>query len=360
MQYYISIEKNKEVFDYYKPMWKARGVEGIMVETMTEGIRRAVEIEKSETDELFFIDIVADDIDFIPQLKLLSQETNAPILVATSQEHYTVKEHHDALSNGADFYAPYCGDPCGKPEDDIEGVLSAISSANQRENKCKISKKNNDYNIFMNTKIMAVDTNQAVHDQQTAEWVKIGVGTLRVDTMNEAISRLIRSEKFLFVAINEDSVPDFWEQLRVMRDVTNTPIFIITSNYAVAKHTKAVQYGADAYGLFADDAMGDISAGLELLKLQDKWASRPNQKLSVLIGGDVLLSELRRIVFVKDTEVKLQKKEFEVLKVLMEHNGCFLGTEQILRIVWGEAYSDKPSKLSELRDRGCIFDIVGS
>ena len=141
MQYYISIEKNKEVFDFYKPLWAARGVEGIMAETMTDGIQRAIEFEKSETDELFFIDIVADDIDFMPQLKLLSQETNAPILVATSQEHYTTKEHHDALNNGADYYAPYCGDPCGKPEDDIEGVLSAVKSANQRAGKRKSPNK---------------------------------------------------------------------------------------------------------------------------------------------------------------------------------------------------------------------------
>jgi len=96
----------------------------------------------------------------------------------------------------------------------------------------------------MKDRIMAVDKDQSVHDQQTAEWVKIGVDTLRVDTMSEAITRLTRNEKFLFVAINEDSVPNFWEKLRIMRDVTQTPIYIITSTYAVAKHTKAVNYGA--------------------------------------------------------------------------------------------------------------------
>ena len=133
MKYYISVEKNKEGFEFYKKMWNKINIDGIMVETMTEGIQKAIEVEKSSNDILFFIDIVADDVDFLPQLKILNQETNAPILIATSKEHYTEKEHHAALNNGADFYAPYCEEP----ENDIEGVLSAINSANQRGVKKK-------------------------------------------------------------------------------------------------------------------------------------------------------------------------------------------------------------------------------
>jgi two-component system alkaline phosphatase synthesis response regulator PhoP len=95
---------------------------------MTEGIERAVELERSETDELFFICIVADDINFMPQLKILREETDAPILIATSKANYTEREHHESLSAGADFYAEYCQNP----EQNIEGVLSAISSISRR------------------------------------------------------------------------------------------------------------------------------------------------------------------------------------------------------------------------------------
>jgi len=133
--FYVSIEKNVEVFDFYKALWNELGIDGIRVDTMTEGIEKAVEIEKSETDELFFIDIVADDINFLPQLKILSEETNAPILIATS--NYTEDEHHDALNNGADFYALYCE----KPEQNINGVLAVINSINQRGRKRKSPNK---------------------------------------------------------------------------------------------------------------------------------------------------------------------------------------------------------------------------
>ena len=131
MKYYISIEKNTEIFESYKVLWKAHGIDGIRADTMTDGISKAVKIENSENDELFFIDIVADDIDFMPQLKILSAETNAPILIATFNLDYD--ERHEALRYGADFYGEYCPNP----EQNIDAVLSVIDSINQRARKQK-------------------------------------------------------------------------------------------------------------------------------------------------------------------------------------------------------------------------------
>lgn len=131
--YYLSIEKNIEGFEFYKALWKARGIEGVRAGSMTEGIDKAVGMESSNDDELFFIDIVADDINFMPQLKMLSEETNAPILIAVSKPRYTEKEHHAALNSGADFYGQYCDDP----EENINAVLSVINCINQRARKRK-------------------------------------------------------------------------------------------------------------------------------------------------------------------------------------------------------------------------------
>jgi two-component system OmpR family response regulator len=100
---------------------------------MTEGIAKAIEMENSEKYELFFISIVADDIDLIPQLSVLSDETTAPILIAASKHHYTEDEHFDALNSGADFYGAYSD----TPEKNIEAVLSAINSIDRRAKKKK-------------------------------------------------------------------------------------------------------------------------------------------------------------------------------------------------------------------------------
>ena len=130
-RYYISIEKNIEVFELYKALWKAQGIHGIRVDSMTEGIEKAIEIERSATDELFFIDIVADDVDYLPQLKILSEETNAPILVVTF--NYNEEEHYQALNSGADSYGGYCE----QPDDNINAVFASIESIKRRTNRHK-------------------------------------------------------------------------------------------------------------------------------------------------------------------------------------------------------------------------------
>ena len=135
MRYYISIEKNIEGFEFFKTLWQGRGIQGLMADNMTEGIQKAIELEKSKYDELYFIDIVADDINYLSQLKILTDETNAPILIATS--NYNDEEHHEALGNGADFYGGYCE----TPEQNIYAVNKVIESIARRARKKKPSSR---------------------------------------------------------------------------------------------------------------------------------------------------------------------------------------------------------------------------
>lgn len=131
MRFYVSVEKQGEAHELFKERWNKLGVNGISVSTMTEGIEKAMEIEKSKADELYFFAIVAEDVDYIPQLKILSDEVNAPILIATS--NYSEDEHHKALINGADFYGGYCE----TPEANINMVIASINSIDRRLKKKK-------------------------------------------------------------------------------------------------------------------------------------------------------------------------------------------------------------------------------
>jgi DNA-binding response OmpR family regulator len=188
--------------------------------------------------------------------------------------------------------------------------------------------------------ILAVDKDIAVHEQQTAEWAKLGIETVRVDTMHDAIAKLAHGEDFLFVAINEDTIPDYTMQIPVMRDVTNIPIFVITSSYSNQKKTYAISLGVDVYDPFNDYAKDNVLGALELLRLQNKWSNRPSAPLPLLVIGDIILSQSRQCVFVKDLVVSLTKKEFDILEYLMINKGQFLTHAQILRKVWGDEYED--------------------
>jgi len=134
MRCYISIEKNLEGFELYKALWTERGVIGFMANTMAEGIEKVIEIEKTNKYEIYFVDIVADDIEnYMPLLKVLSEETDAPILIATS--NYDEIEREKALINGADAYGAYSRI---SEVQDVKGVISVISSIDRRARKKRL------------------------------------------------------------------------------------------------------------------------------------------------------------------------------------------------------------------------------
>ena len=188
--------------------------------------------------------------------------------------------------------------------------------------------------------IMAVDKDRTFHEQRIAEWAKYEIGAVRVDTMHEAITRLINGGEFLFVVINEDTIVDFTEQLPVMRDITNTPIFVFTNSYTIKKKIKAMELGADMYDPHNTYVKDDVLEALEILKVQNRWATKPPNHLPLLVCGDIILSPLRRSVFVRDVKISLTKIEFDILEYLMINDGIILTHTQILRTIWGGEHGE--------------------
>ena len=194
-------------------------------------------------------------------------------------------------------------------------------------------------------RILAVDTDIAVHEEKTKNWAKYGIGTQRVNTMNDAINRLVDGEEFLFVVINEDTISDFLTHLPIMRDATELPIFVVTSSYAVDKKIKAMSLGADVYEPFISYAEQNVLLALEILKAQSRWSKRPQKQLPVFAGGDIILSQPRRKVFVQNTEVSLAKKEFDILRHLMANSGCVVEHKELMEEIWGKNYNEKDTDI---------------
>ena len=188
----------------------------------------------------------------------------------------------------------------------------------------------------MNT-ILAVDANADVHRWQTAEWVKYDIDTIRVNTISEAAARLAR-EEFLFIAVNEDSIPDLMSQLRSVRDMTNSPIFVLSSNYTIDKKIQAMSCGADVYDAFAAYRKADVLAALELLRNSNGRGARGLKPPAKIEFGDIALLPPQRRVFVKGIETVLTKKEFDILWLLMSNRGCVVTHAQFLNTVWGGGY----------------------
>lgn len=82
-----------------KIVWNKRGVPTIRIDTMQEGIKRL------EKERFLFIVIDADNVNYMPLLKIMHDRSNIPIFVGTY--HFSIADEVRALHNGADAYAPF-------------------------------------------------------------------------------------------------------------------------------------------------------------------------------------------------------------------------------------------------------------
>lgn len=193
--------------------------------------------------------------------------------------------------------------------------------------------------------ILAIDTDIVVYNRETAEWMEHGINSLRIDTMTEAINILVNRSDFLYIAINEDTIPGFMSQLHIMRDVTYLPIFVITSNYTIEKKIKAMNCGADVYDHFNAYIKNNVIDALALLEARKKRRKSTPKHLRVLTGGDIILSPFYRKVFIRDIKVSLTKKEFDILQFLMDENSHVVTHSRLIRKIWGNKRDFKDTSI---------------
>jgi two-component system KDP operon response regulator KdpE len=124
------------------------------------------------------------------------------------------------------------------------------------------------------------------------------------------------------------------ELLRRLREEYGTiPIVVLSSREDEAGKVQALDLGADDY-VTKPFGMNELLARMRAAmrhQLQTQ-GERP-----VFRVGDLSVDLVRRIVRVNDGEVKLSPKEYELLRILVQHAGKVLTHRFVLRQVWGEA-----------------------
>jgi two-component system KDP operon response regulator KdpE len=110
------------------------------------------------------------------------------------------------------------------------------------------------------------------------------------------------------------------------------PIIVLTSRTDEAGKVEALDLGADDYvtkPFGVDELLARIRAALRH-RLQQE-GERP-----VFHSGDLTVDLVRRIVTVRGKEVKLSPREYDLLRILIQHAGKVLTHRFMLKEVWGD------------------------
>jgi DNA-binding response OmpR family regulator len=188
--------------------------------------------------------------------------------------------------------------------------------------------------------VLAVDTGAHTLVEHQAELKKEGIMSLRAHTMREAISRLQSGENYLYVIINEDSIPDFMDSLPDLCRIVRTHVFVISHSYDKSKHAMAMRLGADAYVPYGQTAKEDNDLAFVHLDFVPKWKQREAEQATFLVGGEIALSPIHRKVYMRANPVDLRKKDFDILHYFISNIGIALSHQQILHKIWGRGYDE--------------------
>jgi two-component system KDP operon response regulator KdpE len=121
------------------------------------------------------------------------------------------------------------------------------------------------------------------------------------------------------------------ELLRLIRErKENVPIVVLSSRGDEVAKVEALDLGADDY-VTKPFGMGELLARIRAalrhqLQIQGEWP--------IFTLGDMSVDLMRRIVKLRGKQVKLSPKEYELLRIMVQHAGKVLTHRFLLKELW--------------------------
>jgi len=129
---------------------------------------------------------------------------------------------------------------------------------------------------------------------------------------------------------------DGWEVCRRIRAAGDIPIIMVTARTDDVDKIVGLELGADDYMTKPFNPRELVARIRAILRRSAPAASQSVQRIQRL--GNVTVDPVRHEVTIGQNQVKLRKKEFDLLYTLMEHPNIVLSREQLLDLVWDYDY----------------------
>jgi len=129
---------------------------------------------------------------------------------------------------------------------------------------------------------------------------------------------------------------DGFEVCKSIREFSNMPIIMLTAKDGDMDKILGLEYGADDYITKPFNIL-EVKARIKAIIRRMKRSAQ-NELSGQIIKGDLHMDIEGRRVFIKDREVNLTAKEFDLLELLVNNPNKVYSREQLLSIVWGYEY----------------------
>lgn len=181
-------------------------------------------------------------------------------------------------------------------------------------------------------KILVVDDEPPIR-----KLLRVGLGTegfLILEAPTAAIAKEIMRDDRPDLVLLDLGLPDMsgHDLLTLWRsELIDLPVIILSSRTDESGIVKALELGADDY-VTKPFGMKELAARIRVAlrhKLQEQ-GEKP-----VFQTGELSVDLVKRIVRLKGQEIKLSPKEYDILRIMVQHAGKVLTHSFILKQIWG-------------------------
>ena len=130
---------------------------------------------------------------------------------------------------------------------------------------------------------------------------------------------------------------DGLEVCQAIREFSEMPIIMLTAKGGDMDKILGLEYGADDYITKPFNIL-EVKARIKAIMRRTTRKSEEKSSARVIENRDMKLDCDGRRVYIKNREVNLTAKEFEVLELLIKNPNKVYGREDLLKIVWGSDY----------------------
>ena len=150
------------------------------------------------------------------------------------------------------------------------------------------------------------------------------------------------------------------EVLRRLRRFTKAPVILLTARDSVMDKVTGLDSGADDY-ITKPFAIEELLARIRTALRKKNEEAQANGAANILRMGRLTLDIPRYSATMDQTPIELTKREFDLLKILMENAGIVLTRDILLERVWGYNYMGETNSVDVYIRflRGKIDDAYG-
>lgn len=128
-----------------------------------------------------------------------------------------------------------------------------------------------------------------------------------------------------------------FEVCQQIRDFSNVPIVMLTAKGDDMDKILGLEYGADDYIIKPFNIL-EVKARLKAIMRRMSPKEKEKETAMVVESGEVRLDCENRRTYIKNKEINLTTKEFEMLELLVLNPNKVYGRENLLKLIWGTDY----------------------